>query len=66
MNIDIKALFKFLKQPSTHKGLIAVCAVFGMYLSPEHIEAISSVSILAYGGYQIFRNEDKQIGKSKG
>ena len=65
MNNKFDKLWQLLKQPSTHKGLIAAIGSVGIALSPEHMVAIGSVSALAYGVYQIFRDEDKQIQKVK-
>ena len=65
MKTKIDKLWELLKQPSTHKGLIAVVGAFGIFISPEHWEAILTLGGLAYGIYQIFRNEDKQIRSAK-
>jgi Mn2+/Fe2+ NRAMP family transporter len=65
MSTKIDKLWELLKQPSTHKGLIAIAGVVGVIVTPEYMEAIGAVSVLAYGMYQIFRDEDKQIKSTK-
>jgi len=62
MNLSkIDRLVKYLKQPSTHKGLLVVASALGIAISPEHAEAIVIAGSLIYGLYQILRDEDKQI-----
>jgi len=65
MKRKIDKLWKLLKQPSTHKGLIAIAGSVGLVISPAHYVAIGSAMTLLYGLYQIIRDEDKQIKSAK-
>jgi len=65
-HLILTKLWTLLKQPSTHKGLIAIAGVFGVVISPEYKEAIGSAAVLVYGLYQVFRDEDTQIKNAKG
>lgn len=58
-------IWQLLKQPSTHKGLIAILTAAGVALSPEHKAAIGAAGTILYGFYQVIRDEDKQIKEIK-
>ena len=55
----METIFKYLKQPSTLRGIIGVLGAVGVALSPEQTEAIISLGIAAIAAIEVFRNEDK-------
>ena len=54
----METIMKYLKQPSTWRGLIAILAGFGVTMSPEQVEAIVVAAVAALGVVEAFRNED--------
>jgi len=65
METKIDKLWQLFKQPSTHKGIIAIIGAIGIAINPANIAAIGAITTLAYGVYQIIRDEDKQIKSAK-
>ena len=59
----MKTLLRYLKQPSTLRGLIGVVAGFGLVLSPEQTEAVLSAAAAAIVAVEVFRDEDKKNEK---
>lgn len=55
----METILKYLKQPSTIRGIIGVLGAVGVALSPEQTEAIVTAAIAALGVFEVFRNEDK-------
>ena len=56
----IGKLVRFLKQPSTHKGIIVILGACGVTVTPEYKEAIGMGSIMLFGLYEILMDEDKK------
>jgi len=52
-------LFRYLKQPSTWKGLISIATAFGVALNPDQIAAIVTLGVGVVGVIQVFTDEDK-------
>lgn len=52
-------LFKYLKQPSTWKGIISVVMALGVTLNPEQIAAIIGAGVAVVGLIDVFIDEDK-------
>lgn len=52
-------VFERLKEPSTMRGLVALAAILGANISPEHIQAILTTAGLIYSAIQILRKENK-------
>ncbi len=46
-----------LKEPSTWRGVVALCAVFGISVSPEMQQAITGAAIGIIAAIEIFRKE---------
>lgn len=57
-------LVEWIKQPSTIKGIITLLGTLGFTLTAPQVNLIAVVALSAYGLYQTFRNEDKQIEKA--
>lgn len=55
-----KLLFKYLKQPSTWKGIIGLATALGVALSPALVAAIVPVGIGIIGVIEIVINEKKE------
>lgn len=55
----LKLIGKYLKQPSTLRGLIGLVAALGVSLSPEQVEAIIVAAGSAMALVEVFRNEGK-------
>ena len=53
-------VFKYLKQPSTLRGIIGVLAAFGVAFSPEQTEAVVTLAVAAVGAVEVFRNEEAE------
>ena len=45
----LKTLLKYLKQPSTWRGIIAVLTAFGVALTPEQSTAIVTTGVALIG-----------------
>jgi len=56
----MELLMKYLKQPSTWKGLLGLAAGAGLYLSPEMTSALVAMLVAAAGAYEVYRDEDKE------
>ena len=54
-----RKLVRYLKQPSTIKGIVALLAAVGVSISPAQSQIIMTAVALFYGFYQTFRDEDK-------
>ena len=52
-------LKKYLKMPSTWRGLFALLGVVGVSLMPEQKEAIITAAVAAFGLHEAFRKEGK-------
>lgn len=50
-------IIKYLKQPSTYRGLAVVLGAFGFFISPESAEAIGTVVASIIGAIEVVRNE---------
>jgi len=55
----METIFKYLKQPSTWKGIVSIATGFGVALSPEQIAAIVAVGVSVVGVIDTFWDEDK-------
>jgi hypothetical protein len=55
----METILKYLKQPSTIRGIIGVLGAVGVALNPEQIEAIVAAVVAGLGVVEVFRNEDK-------
>lgn len=55
----METLLKYIKQPSTLRGLVGVAAGFGLVLSPDQVEAVVALALAALGAVEVFRNEEK-------
>jgi len=52
-------IFKYLKQPSTWKGIVGVVTGFGITLSPEQTAAIVAAGVALIGLIDVFVDEEK-------
>jgi len=55
----LELIGKYIKQPSTLRGLIGLVAALGVSLSPEQVEAIIVAAGSAMALVEVFRNEGK-------
>jgi len=51
-----------LKEPSTWRGIVAICAILGVNVSPEMQQGIISLAVALLGVIEIFRAEKKVRG----
>lgn len=58
---DRERLKKFIKQPSTVKGLFAVAMGVSIFMYPEKANELVAAWLTAYGIFDTARNEDKKI-----
>lgn len=56
----MQTIIRYLKQPSTWKGLVSIATGFGVALSPEQIAAIVAVGVSVVGAIDTFWDEDKK------
>jgi len=56
----METIFKYLKQPSTWKGIVSVATGFGVALSPDQIAAIVAAGVAIVGVIDVFVDEDKK------
>lgn len=54
------SLLRFLRQPSTWRGITWVLTLFGIALSPEQIEAVGLAGIAVVAAIEVFSDEDKR------
>jgi hypothetical protein len=55
----MKTILRYLKQPSTWRGIIWLLTLFGISLSPEQWQAISFAGIAVVGAIEVFIDEEK-------
>lgn len=53
-------IIKYLKQPSTYRGLAIVLGAFGVFISPESMEAVGTVVTAVIGAIEVIRNEHQE------
>ena len=54
------SLLRFLRQPSTWRGITWVLTLFGIALSPEQVEAVGLAGIAVVAAIEVFSDEDKR------
>jgi hypothetical protein len=52
-------VIKYGKQPSTYRGLAILLGAFGIFVSPESVEAVGTVVASVIGAVEVIRNEGK-------
>jgi hypothetical protein len=57
----IDNILRFLRQPSTYKGLSGVLAAFGLIIEPDLWAEIGTALVAIVGVIEIIRDEDKPI-----
>jgi hypothetical protein len=55
----METIFKYLKQPSTWKGIIGIITGFGVALTPDQVAAIVAAGVAVIGLIDVFMDEDK-------
>lgn len=55
----MNAILSRLKEASTWRGLIIICAAFGLKLHPELADAIVTSATAIVGGIEVVRRERK-------
>jgi len=60
-----ETIVKFLKQPSTLKGLAGIAGAIGVSVAPNQIAAILTAVLSIVGAIDVFTDEDKPKEKIK-
>lgn len=60
----MQEIIRFLKQPSTIKGIFALAAGTQIFMHPDYAQEIVGAWILLYGIFQTVRDEGKADAKS--
>ncbi len=55
----MEKVFRYLKQPSTMKGIVSIFGAIGIATNPDQIIAIVAVASAVWGAVEVFRDEDK-------
>ena len=60
MNDVLETLFRYLKQDSTWRGLIALVSAGGIVISPEQATSIIATGMALVGLINVFRDSEKK------
>lgn len=60
MNVNWPALFEFLKEPGTIKGIITLLGVLGLYIDPAKLTEIAMALGTIYGLIGMFYDRNKR------
>lgn len=58
-----KVIEKYIKQPSTIKGIYAICMGISIFVFPDRAAELVAAWMTAYGLFETGRNESKTIKK---